>query len=449
MKKFMTGACLMLSCILSPGQTAREKIVVENALLDEVRLMETGKVDKTMGDRLRKLAERDSTNDAVFYYLGKLEFASGNTDSAVKAFEKASSLDPENDDYSETLAKVYARNGKVRESTDIYLALLKKNPAKYRNAYTLTILADQNLVSYRDTLALENYEAALLYEPDYTPAILGKSEVYRMRNNLPAFFSTLREFTTDGSVMPYPKCEYVNNILRHIDGNLFRNWGAQLDTLVTDCPNTHPNDSSCLKLAGRWYYGTGRKEEGRKYFDRLLENYPEDIEAHFIRLQILADDDDCKGMIEESKAIISLANGNKDYIVPAMSTIGDCYYEMGRAKEAYKWYDKTLKVNPEYLPVLNNYAYYLSLERKNLSKARKMSAVTVSKEPDNPTYLDTYGWILHLLGEDKEAKLLFKHAMLYGGKDNAEVLLHYSEVLRALGEDDVANYYKDLADNKK
>ena len=79
----------------------------------------------------------------------------------------------------------------------------------------------------------------------------------------------------------------------------------------------------------------------------------------------------------------------------------------------------------------------------------RSKALTVSKEPDNPTYLDTYGWILHLLGEDKEAKLLFKHAMLYGGKDNAEVLLHYSEVLRALGEDDVANYYKDLADNKK
>ncbi len=449
MKKIVSGFCFMLACFLSPGQTAREKIAVENALLDEVRLMETGKADKAMGDRLRKMAERDSTNDAVFFYLGKFEYASGNADPAVRAFENACRLDPENDDYAETLAKVYARNGKVRESTDIYLSLLKKNPAKYRNAYTLTILADQNLLAYRDTLALDNYEAALLYEPGYTPAILGKSEVYRMRNNLPAFFSTLREFTTDSSVPPYPKCEYINNILRHIDGSIYRNWGARLDTLVADCANTHPTDSSCLKLAGRWYYGTDRKEEGRKYFDRLMENYPRDIEAHFINLQILADDDDREGMIEESKAIISLADGNSDYLAPAMSTIGDCYYETGRKKEAYKWYDKALKVNPEYLPVLNNYAYYLSLERKKLSKARKMSAVTVSKEPDNPTYLDTYGWILHLLGEDKEAKLLFKHAMLYGGKDNSEVLFHYSEVLRALGENDVADYYKDLADNKK
>ena len=132
-----------------------------------------------------------------------------------------------------------------------------------------------------------------------------------------------------------------------------------------------------------------------------------------------------------------------------MSTIGDCYYELGKKEETFKWYEKTLRISPEYLPVLNNYAYYLSLEGKRLKKAKKMSALTVEKEPDNPTYLDTYGWILHLLGEDKEAKKHFKHAMLYGGKENTEVLFHYSEVLRALGEDDIAEYYKDLAEKKK
>ena len=72
----------------------------------------------------------------------------------------------------------------------------------------------------------------------------------------------------------------------------------------------------------------------------------------------------------------------------------------------------------------------------------------VELEPDNATYLDTYGWLLYLLRRPKEAKPYFKHAMLYGGKDSAVVLEHYSKVLEALGEEDLATYYKNLSEQK-
>ena len=90
---------------------------------------------------------------------------------------------------------------------------------------------------------------------------------------------------------------------------------------------------------------------------------------------------------------------------------------------------------------MNNYAYYLSLEGKQLKKALAMSKKTVDANPDNATYLDTYAWILHLLGKDQEAKPYFKHAMLYGGKDSAVIMDHYAEVLYSLGEYDLAKVY--------
>ncbi len=91
--------------------------------------------------------------------------------------------------------------------------------------------------------------------------------------------------------------------------------------------------------------------------------------------------------------------------------------------------------------MLNNYAYYLSEEGRKLKKAYAMSKKTVEAEPDNATYLDTFGWILHLMGKDLEAKPFFKHAMLYGGKDSAVILDHYAEVLYALKEYDLAQVY--------
>lgn len=78
-----------------------------------------------------------------------------------------------------------------------------------------------------------------------------------------------------------------------------------------------------------------------------------------------------------------------------------------------------------------------------------MSRRAVELEPDNATYLDTLGWILYLLHKPEEAKPYFKHAMIYGGKDSAVVLEHYSKVLKALGEDTLASYYESLAEQKK
>ena len=78
-----------------------------------------------------------------------------------------------------------------------------------------------------------------------------------------------------------------------------------------------------------------------------------------------------------------------------------------------------------------------------------MSLKTVEKEPDNATYLDTYGWILHLQKKDEQAKPYFKHAMIYGGKESDVILEHYAAVLEALGDKETAKYYRSLAENKK
>jgi tetratricopeptide (TPR) repeat protein len=70
-----------------------------------------------------------------------------------------------------------------------------------------------------------------------------------------------------------------------------------------------------------------------------------------------------------------------------------------------------------------------------------MSKITIDSEPDNPTYLDTFGWILFLQGKNTEAKAIFKHAMLYGAKDNASILDHYAEVLYSLKEYELSFIY--------
>ena len=91
--------------------------------------------------------------------------------------------------------------------------------------------------------------------------------------------------------------------------------------------------------------------------------------------------------------------------------------------------------------MLNNDAYYLCIKRKNLKKAWQMSKKAVEAEPDNATYLDTFGWILYNMGKPEEALTHFKRAMIYGGMESPVILDHYAEVLFALKEYDRAMVY--------
>ena len=88
--------------------------------------------------------------------------------------------------------------------------------------------------------------------------------------------------------------------------------------------------------------------------------------------------------------------------------------------------------------------------RKNIERigeimAYEMSKKTVDAEPENATYLDTFGWILFKMGEYMEAKAIFKQTLLYGGKENADILDHYAETLFKLKEYDLAFIYWDQA----
>jgi Tfp pilus assembly protein PilF len=241
----------------------------------------------------------------------------------------------------------------------------------------------------------------------------------------------------------------------------------------------HPSDSSALTLAGLYYYSTNRADKAEEKFRSNVQAHPKSLSANagymeflmyaqkweelssesrkaferfpqvldFVEMSILADHylERYDDVIDLCDCIISSEHADTSAIVNAWTTKGDAYYELKDSKKAFKSYDKALKLDPDKVNVLNNYAYFLCEQGKKLKKACEMSAKTIAAEPDNATYLDTYGWILYCLGRPQDAKPHFKRAMLYGGKESPVILDHYAEVLFALGEYTMARVYWDKA----
>lgn len=131
-------------------------------------------------------------------------------------------------------------------------------------------------------------------------------------------------------------------------------------------------------------------------------------------------------------------DANKNMVSDMYAIIGDIYHQKQQDAMAYAAYDSSLTYNPANIGTLNNYAYYLSLERKDLDKAEEMSYKTVQAEPKNSTYLDTYAWILFEKGRYSEAKLYIDQAMQNGGGDSAAVVEHCGDIYYMTGDKEKA-----------
>ncbi len=419
----------------------------ENLLVDAVTLMDNGDYGKAMS-LLQSIAKKDSLNDALWYYSGLCKYYEGSAGEAVPFLEKAAALDTANLYYKKILATALLDQGQGRRAAQILSLLKEQNPALYSNAQQFCLMGDAYLMAGEDSLAKASYQEALRFDPDFTAAVIGLTEYYRAKGNMPAFFVNLERIVRDPMVETGAKISYLNNLFKYIDPKFFRLWNAQLDSLVCGTVESAPADSAALRMAGEWFYGTGRKQEGKEYFDRWLNFYPQDYSPRSVKMELAYIDNDCDEFFAQCDTLLSL-NIEPSRKVHVLSLLGDALYQRGDKKKAFDAYEKALGIDPRYVPVLNNYAYFLSLERKKLAKAQKMSRITVEKEPDNATYLDTYGYILYLRGKAAEAKPYFKRAMMFGGKQSKEVLEHYSKVLEALGEKELSLYYQMLSKETK
>lgn len=119
--------------------------------------------------------------------------------------------------------------------------------------------------------------------------------------------------------------------------------------------------------------------------------------------------------------------------------LGDAYNFLKNYEQSDKAFENALKIEDSNSYVLNNYAYYLSLRKSNLEKAEKLSRRSNEIEPNNRSYIDTYGWILFQLEKYKEAEIWLGKASKMGAK-NPVILEHYGDVLFKLNKIEDAVY---------
>lgn len=527
------------------AQIARPGSETGNMIISAVDQLNSNNIDAS-AEILKEVLADDAGNDAAWYYLSTISLMRNKVAEAEEYLKTAIDLDPRNFWYRYRLASIYAGTQRQELTIDMYEKLLEDFPERtelyedlvslyamqgeyekaletidevetvfgltesaamyrfnllrsldrheeafqslekyneeYSSPYVLSTLADWQMSMYNDSTALAYYNEALDLAPDYTPAVIGKAEVYRMTRKYDEYFKELDALAASEDIPAPAKSDYLMAVVQRTEPNFIQSFMPALDGVMEKMTQMHPKDSMVLQTAGVYYYSTQRNKEAKEYFSRNAQAWPESLSANATYVEFLMYAEEWEdlsregreafgrfpretaflemasvgdyslqryeGVLEICETVLEVAPADSSSNLRAWSTMGDIYHNLGEPKKSYKAYEKALKINPDYVYVLNNYAYYLSMEGKKLKKAYAMSKKTIEAEPNNSTYLDTFGWILYLQGKPDQAKTYFKQAMLYGAKESPVCLDHYAEVLYALKEYDMAFVYWNLAKQK-
>ena len=423
------------------------------ALLEDMTVRFPNKLDPVYS--LLDLYNRQEKYDKVLALLNRLEEKLGKSEQISmekfriylqkedrkNAFREMESLVAEypNDlRYQVVLGDIYLDNGKAEEAHALYQKVLAEEPD---NAMALYSMASY----YEETGQRELYDRQLdtiLLNKKVEPVtkmevmrrlIVQNEQAGKDSTRIITLFDRILEQDTDDANMPMLYAQYL----------LSKGMNKQAMPVLNKVLGIEPTNTA----ARMTLLGEAVREEDYKEIVRLceagVEANPDMLEFYYylsygyIQTERM---DDVLDVCREALTHVT-KDSKKEMVSDFYAIIGDACHTKNRNEEAYAAYDSALVYNPNNIGALNNYAYYLSLERKNLDKAEEMSYKTVKAEPQNATYLDTYAWILFEKGNYAQARLYIDQAMKSDEEKSAEVVEHCGDIYYMVGEVEQAVEY--------
>jgi tetratricopeptide (TPR) repeat protein len=376
---------------------------------------------------LDKLEKRNGVTEEVIHQKEQIYLAMGEYKKAIAEVQKLMKAFPNNSKYEGMLADLYLNNNQPQKALEIYQAILKREPNNGLAAFAiadyylrkkefgiglpyvkqgmlstttdvkqklnvLVAIVGNRFIEQQDDINFEMVDAFIQAHPDDATGYIIKGDLLIQLNR---FDESKVQY--EKAILLEPAAITAWNQLFYIDSER-RNYQANLDRSIKAI-EFFPNEILFH------YYGMLSAYQ--------LKQYDKTIDAGLVALDLLtADQDDVRkdllGMIADA------SHYAKRY------DLCDSIYEMVIAE----WPNNSL--------ALNNYAYFLSLRNTRLDTAAAYSKRSLELESDNPSYLDTYAWIMYKKGNFTEAEKYIRKALNFSA-NSAEVNEHAGDIYYRLG----------------
>lgn len=358
-------------------------------------------------------------------YLQKNDLAG-----AVREGEKLIEAHPGHSQYVLALVEMLFNNGKTEEA----LAEVLHSLEAYPNQPDLHLAAYTLYKEKRELETAQTYLVKAFSNPDLAGEVKAKTYAEILRETKSQRRDALLEQLSQLMLEHHPKDPAVLTTLG--DQQLFaQNKAAALDYYQQALEGDRRLEPVIQNTVSLMFELGEDFAEIEKYTLMAVEEFPDKPEFWFFDGTSKLAQKNYQEAASSLEKALELNNGtNKQLTILAKGQLGDTYHYLEQKEEAYRTYEEVLELNPDNDHILNNYAYFLSLDKKELDKAKAMSEKLVVKFPTNATYLDTHAWVLFQLQEYEGAKQYMKQALEHQTAPSGVMYEHYGDILYKLGD---------------
>ncbi len=395
----------------------------------------------------------------------------GLYEKSYKAYDELEKKFGPSETFSLNKIKLLKQIKKTKEAEDELKKLISFNPSEPRY---YTYLAEFYQENRQNDKALETYKKALKVDSLNPMVHLALADYYKSLNDKENFFREMKIAFENPDLEVDTKYKILGSYYELSEKNEeFKNRAYELTAIML---KVHPMSAESHSIYAEFLYRDKKQKEARdeyavavKYdksrfesWNRLMyldseigdykslethsseaiELFPNQVSSYFFNGYSNIQIKNYEKAVESLRDGVEFVYSNNPLLIDFYSNLGTAYNYLKEYDKSDKAFDDALKVDPDNTGILNNYAYFLSLRKKNLDKAEKYSRRSNELSPNNPVFMDTYGWILYRQEKYIQAEEWLAGAVKSAGKRTA-ILEHYGDVLYKLGrKEEALNYWK-------
>ena len=375
---------------------------------------------------LERMEAIDGKNEKLSLAKSSLYLQSGNHEAAIKEVKDLAEQYPNDLNYRTLYANTLLMDEQREEAHKILLDVLREEPNNYRAQLTMRTY----YLGLQDTLRADSLTHSILLNPHSSmedKISLLRQEIGHNENTGGDSTQVLKLFH-EMLAQPDPSAEIAEFCAAYMSMKKMPRDSIEhmLEYVLQLAPD---NASARLQLVQ--YAWEAEDDERIISLCKAARQYnPDEMAFYYFQGMAYYRQDDHDNALDAFQNGISVITDESDPAIVSdfYAVLGDLLHQKGEQKRAFEAYDSCLQWKPDNIGCLNNYAYYLSELGQQLDRAEHMSQMTIKAEPKNPTYLDTYAWILFMQKRYAEARIYIDQAIQHDETKSAVLLEHAGDI---------------------
>jgi len=386
-------------------------------------------------DALSKIEDFKGTSPELIQDRVRLYVQLKDPKSAERSLKTAMTIAPEVPEYRGLLSQYYDSTGKTKKAYKVLIAAVDAFPENGALHMELARMAQK---MEETATALYHMEQGLVLEgvplEDKIPVLLS---IYERRDN-PSFRAlfdrvfNLLESRHEGRI------EFLLLTAQiHLDNE---RWHEALEHYLAAIA-MNPSNYTLYQMAYSLSQEIGDLDGQIALLESMEENFGDDhdiLESLVFEYYNLGRWEPCARLAGQRAAMTLDPEAASNLYTMA----GTAWFQLDSFELGEEAYGKALDLERS-ATTLNNYAWDLAINDRNLEFALQLTAESNQLQTLEPTFLDTWAWVLYKLGRYEEARVKIELALqLLKEVDRAGIYLHAAKIEQALGNDERAEVYR-------